>query len=188
MTPEQTELITKAVPLVDQYGQEITRVIYKNMLAAHPQLNSVFNKANQDTGHQAKVLAKALCTYSANIRNLEALGPMLELICQKHYDIVGKYLIRAMQEVLGANFTERFQDAWTAAYGQLAGIMVQKEASLYDQHDEWKGWRDFCVTEISRESDEISSFYLSPVGGKPLPSAVNSGDDVEKGFAQFSII
>jgi nitric oxide dioxygenase len=182
MTPEQTELITKTVPVVDQYGQEITRVFYKNMLAAHPELNSVFNKTNQDTGHQANVLAKALYAYAANIRNLEALGPMVELVSHKHvsleitpnqYDIVGKYLIGAMQEVLGANFTENIQDAWTAAYGQLSGIMIQKEASLYDQNDEWKGWRDFRVTDISRESDEISSFYLSPVDGKPLPSFVS---------------
>ncbi|CAG8893178.1 unnamed protein product [Penicillium egyptiacum] len=181
MTPEQTELITKTVPVVDQYGQEITRVFYKNMLAAHPELNGVFNKTNQDTGHQAKVLAKALCVYAANIRNLEALGPMVELISHKHvsleitpnqYDIVGKYLIGAMHEVLGANFTENIQDAWTAAYGHLAGIMIQKEASLYDQHEEWKAWRDFRITDISRESDEISSFYLSPVDGKPLPSFV----------------
>ncbi|KAJ6190875.1 Globin [Penicillium mononematosum] len=177
MTPEQTELITKTVPVVDQYGQEITRVFYKNMLAAHPELYSVFNKTNQDTGHQAKVLAKALYAYAANIRNLEALGPMVELVSHKHvsleitpnqYNIVGKYLIGAMQEVLGVNFTENIQEAWTAAYGQLAGIMIQKEASLYDQHDEWKGWKDFRVTDISRESDEISSFYLSLSMGSPF--------------------
>ena len=181
MTPEQIDLINKTVPVVDRYGQEITRVFYKNMLAAHPELNSVFNKTNQDTGYQAKVLAKALYAYAANIRNLEALGPMVELVSHKHasleitpgqYDIVGKYLLGAMEEVLGANFTKDIQDAWTAAYSQLAGIMVQKEASLYDQHAEWKGWRDFRVTQISRESDEISSFYLSPVDGKPLPSFV----------------
>ncbi|GAM42106.1 hypothetical protein EIK77_008032 [Talaromyces pinophilus] len=181
MTPEQISVVTRTVPVLEQYGQLITRVFYRNMLAAHPELKSVFNMTNQHTGHQAKVLAQALYAYAANIHSLEVLGPMLELVCQKHaslhitpdqYDIVGKYLIEAMQEVLGDNFTPDIQDAWTAAYGQLAGLMIQKESLLYDQHTEWKEWRDFRIVTISRESDEISSFYLSPVDMKPLPSFI----------------
>ncbi|KUL89301.1 hypothetical protein ZTR_03814 [Talaromyces verruculosus] len=161
MTPEQISVITKTVPVLEQYGQRITKKFYRNTLAAHPELQSVFNMTNQHTGHQAKVLAQALYAYAANIHNLEVLGPMLELVCQKHaslhitpdqYDIVGKYLIEAMQEVLGDNFTP--------------------DSSLYDQHTEWKDWRDFRIVTISRESDEISSFYLSPVDEKPLPSFI----------------
>lgn len=178
MTPEQISVITRTVPALEQYGQRITKVFYRNMLAAHPELKCVFNMTNQHTGHQANVLAEALYAYAANIHNLEVLGPMLELVCQKHaslhitpdqYNIVGKYLIEAMQEVLGDNFTPDVQDTWSAAYGQLAGLMIQKERSLYDQHKEWKDWRDFRIVTISRESDEISSFYLSPVDKKPLP-------------------
>lgn len=181
MTPEQISVITKTVPVLEQYGQIITRVFYRNMLAAHPELKSVFNMANQQTGHQAKVLAEALHAYATNIHNLEVLGPMLELVCQKHaslhitpdqYEIVGKYLIEAMHEILGANFTPDVQDAWMAAYGQLARLMIQKESSLYDQDKEWKDWRDFRIVTISRESDEISSFYLSPVDEKPLPAFI----------------
>jgi nitric oxide dioxygenase len=181
MSPEQVSIISATVPVLERYGQNITETFYRNMLAAHPELKSVFNMTNQQTGHQAKVLAGALYAYAKNIHNLEALGPMLELVCHKHaslhitadqYDIVGKYLIEAMQEVLGANFTSSVQDAWTAAYAQLAKIMIQKEASLNGQHEEWKDWRDFRIVTISRESDEISSFYLSPVDGKPLPTFV----------------
>lgn len=181
MTPEQISVITRTVPIVEQYGETITRVFYGNMLAAHPELKNVFNMTNQHTQHQAKVLAKALYAYAANICNLEVLGPMLEIVCQKHaslhitpdqYDIVGKYLIEAMQEVLGDNFTSDVQDAWTAGYGQLASLMIQKESSLYDKNKEWKDWRDFRIVQISRESDEISSFYLSSVDEKPLPKFV----------------
>ncbi|GFF93019.1 hypothetical protein IFM53868_07045 [Aspergillus udagawae] len=178
MTPEQVSVITKTVPVLEKYGETITRVFYKSMFAAHPELKSVFNITRQHTGHQPKILAEALHAYAANINSLEVLEPTLELVCHKHaslqitpdqYDIVGKFLIDAMREVLGDIFTSDVQDAWTAAYGQLSGLMIQKESSLYGQNEEWKDWRDFRIVNISRESDEISSFYLRPVDGKPLP-------------------
>ncbi|QKX64815.1 uncharacterized protein TRUGW13939_11991 [Talaromyces rugulosus] len=93
-------------------------------------------------------------------------------ITPDQYDIVGKYLVEAIQEVLGDNCTPSIQDVWTAAYDQLAGIMIQKESSLSDQDKEWKDWGDFHIVKISRESDEISSFHLSPVDGKPIPTFV----------------
>lgn len=151
------------------------------MLAAHPELNNTFNSTSQATGHQAKALAGALYAYAANIDNLAALGPMLELVCQKHaslhitppqYATVGKYLLEAMQEILGDAFTPAIHGAWGAAYGQLADVMIEKEAALYEQDKEWDHWRSFFVSKIERESDEVTSFYLKPVDGKPTPSFV----------------
>ncbi|KAH8696429.1 globin-like protein [Talaromyces proteolyticus] len=178
MTPEQIKIISQTVPVVQQYGGTITTVFYKNMLHAHPELKTVFNSTNQKTGHQAKALAAALYAYAANIENLDVLGPALELICQKHaslyitpeqYRIVGKFLLQAMQEVLGDVFTPQVQDAWGSAYWQLANLMITKESSLYEQNSDWKTWRDFRIARIEPESTEIKSFYLEPVDGKPLP-------------------
>jgi nitric oxide dioxygenase len=179
MTPEQIEVIRQTVPVVQQHGCDITTVFYRNMLTAHPELNSVFNSTSQKTGHQARALAGALSAYAANIDNLAALGPTLELICNKHaslnitpeqYGIVGEYLIDAMQEVLAAAFTPAIQDAWVAAYWQLANVMIEKEALLYEQDRSWAGWRDFTVSDIIPESDEISSFILRPADRAPLPA------------------
>ncbi|OBT63072.1 hypothetical protein VE03_07435 [Pseudogymnoascus sp. 23342-1-I1] len=120
----------------------------------------------------------ALCAYAANINKLDALGPTLKLICHKHaslliepkqYSIVGKYLIEAMEQVLGEAFILNTQAAWTTAYWQLAKIMIENEASLYRQREEWTTWRDFRIANTKRESSEITSFYLQPVDGKSLP-------------------
>jgi nitric oxide dioxygenase len=179
MTPEQIEVIRQTVPVIQQHGYDITTVFYRNMLTAHPELNSVFNFTSQKTGHQARALAGALGAYAANIDNLVALGPALELICNKHaslnitpeqYEIVGEFLIGAMQEVLATAFTPAIQDAWAAAYWQLANIMIEKEASLYEQDRSWDTWRNFTVFDIIPESDEISSFILRPADGAPLPA------------------
>lgn len=179
LRPDQLQLIKATVPVLVEHGNTITTVFYKNMLAAHPELNNVFNMPNQVNNHQPRALAGALFAYASNIDNLGALGPAVELICNKHaslyikpddYKIVGKYLIEAMGEVLGDALTPEIKDAWAAAYWQLADIMIGRENQIYQQSEGWTDWRDFKIIDKVKESDEITSFYLSPVDGKPLPA------------------
>ncbi|KAJ5110441.1 hypothetical protein N7532_000976 [Penicillium argentinense] len=179
LSPNQLQLIKATVPVLVDHGKSITTVFYKNMLAAHPELNNVFNMPNQVNGHQPRALAGALFAYASNIDNLGALGPAIELICNKHaslyikpddYKIVGKYLLEAMGEVLGEALTPEIKDAWAAAYWQLADIMIGREQQIYQQSEGWTDWRDFKIIDKVPESDEITSFYLAPVDGKPLPA------------------
>ncbi|RHZ56155.1 uncharacterized protein CDV56_106463 [Aspergillus thermomutatus] len=179
LTPKQIEIIKATVPVLQEHGTAVTTAFYRNMLTEHPGLNNVFNTANQVNGHQARALAGALFAYASHIDDLGALGPAVELICNKHaslyiqpddYKIVGKYLLEAMKEVLGDACTDDILDAWAAAYWALANIMIDREGSLYKQSQGWTNWRQFRVAKKVRESDEIISFYLTPVDGKPLPS------------------
>ncbi|KAJ6152352.1 hypothetical protein N7497_006671 [Penicillium chrysogenum] len=179
MTPDQIALIKATVPVLVEHGNTITTVFYRNMLAAHPELNTVFNTANQVNGHQPRALAGALYAYASHIDDLGALGSAVELICNKHaslyikpddYKIVGKYLLEAMAEVLGAALTPEIHDAWATAYWQLADIMIGREKQIYEQAEGWTDWRDFKIVNKVKESEEITSFYLSPVDEKPLPA------------------
>lgn len=178
LSPEQTDTIKATVPVVQEHGKTITTTFYKNLLNDHPELNTVFNRTNQVNGHQASALAGALFAYAANIDNLGALGPAVELICNKHaslyiqpehYDLVGKYLLEAMGQVLGAALTPEIHEAWGAAYWQLANLFIGREDAIYKQSGGWTQWRDFRVTRKVPESEEITSFYLQPVDEKPLP-------------------
>ena len=47
--------------------------------------------------------------------------------------------------------------------------MIGREKQLYKERDQWTSWRDFTITDKVIESDEITSFYLKPNDGKPLP-------------------
>ena len=179
LNPEQIEVIKATVPVLVAHGNTITKVFYENMLQAHPELNNVFNIPNQRNGHQPRSLAGALFAYAANIDKLSALGPAVELICNKHaslciqpeqYQIVGKFLLEAMGEVLGDAFSPEIKDAWAVAYWQLADIMIGRERQIYDQSNGWTTWREFKIVDKVQESEEITSFYLAPVDGKPLPS------------------
>nr|CAF32307.1 putative haemoglobin [Aspergillus oryzae] len=144
LSPEQIQLIKATVPVLQQHGTTITTVFYNNMLTAHPELNAVFNNANKVNGHQPRALAGALFAYASHIDDLGALGPAVELICNKHaslyiqpeqYQIVGKFLLEAMGEVLGDALTPEILDAWATAYWQLADLMIGREAELYKQAD-----------------------------------------------------
>jgi nitric oxide dioxygenase len=117
--------------------------------------------------------------YAKNIEKLENLGPLVGTIINKHvslqiqpehYPIVGASLLKAIREVLGAEVaTDAVIEAWGAAYGQLADILIGAEESIYKQNEQaeggWRGARDFKVASKTVESDEITSFVLAPADG-----------------------
>lgn len=179
LTPKQIEVIKATIPVLEEHGNTITTVFYRNMLNEHPELNEIFNTANQANGHQARALAGALFAYASHIDDLAALGPAVEVICNKHaslyiqpddYEIVGQYLLAAMEQVLGSAFTEDIHDAWETAYWALANVLINREATLYKESVDWSIWRSFKVTSKVAESSEIMSIYLKPADNKPLPA------------------
>ncbi len=182
LTPEQTAIIKATVPLLESGGEALTTHFYKIMLADHPAVRPLFNQAHQASGTQPRALANAVLQYARHIDNLGALGALPAQIIQKHvalqiqadhYPIVGSCLLRAIREVLGAEIaTDAVIDAWGAAYGQLAQLLIGAEASEYDKLAQarggWRGARPFRITRKRPESAEITSFYLEPVDGGPV--------------------
>ncbi|KAJ9104951.1 hypothetical protein QFC19_003746 [Naganishia cerealis] len=171
LTPEQVQIVKSTVPVLEEHGESITTVFYRNMLAAHPELNNIFNTTNQINGHQARALAASVYAYAKYIDDLGVLSPAVEQICQKHaslyiqpeqYDIVGEHLLKAMGEVLGEALTPEILDAWGVAYWQLAEIMKKREGELRDASEGWTEWRKFTIADRVQESAEICSFYLEP--------------------------
>jgi nitric oxide dioxygenase len=60
-------------------------------------------------------------------------------------------------------------EAWGKAYGVLAGVFVQREAQLYQEHAEktggWEGTRAFRLVAKKPQSALITSFEFAPVDG-----------------------
>jgi len=108
------------------------------------------------------------------------LGGMVERIAHKHssmevrpehYPIVGQFLLGAIAQVLGEAATDAILDAWGAAYGMLADIMIGREAELYAAGTAagWEGYKNCIVAKKVQESDSMVSLYLSAADGTPLP-------------------
>ena len=182
LSDRQREIVKATVPALRAHGETITRTFYGAMFSAHPELYNLFNPANQRDGGQARSLAASVLAYAEHIDALDRLGNMVERISGKHaslevqpehHPIVGKYLLGAIQEVLGPAATPEILDAWGAAYGQLADIMTGRERSLYEEGANrpggWRGFKPFRVERKTRESEVMFSFYLVPADGAPLP-------------------
>lgn len=175
LTPRQIELIKATVPVLREHGVALISHFYKRMLTGNPELRNVFNHAHQARGHQQQALASAVLAYAENIENPAVLLPAVRHIAAKHctvgiraeqYGIVGKHLLASIREVLGEAATDELLDAWAAAYGQLADILIGMEGNIYKEQTMaeggWSGWRPFVVERKVKESEAVTSFYLKP--------------------------
>ncbi len=182
LTNAQRDLIKATVPLLESGGEALTTHFYRMMLSEYPEVRPLFNQAHQASGDQPRALANGVLMYARHIDRLEALGPLVAQIVNKHvslqilpehYPIVGSCLLRAIREVLGAEIaTDVVIDAWAVAYQQLADILINAEESQYAQNAAapggWRGARAFRVARKVIESAEITSFHLVPVDGGAL--------------------
>ena len=183
LSQEHRAIITATVPILKEGGETLTRHFYQKLFAEYPQVLPFFNQAHQHHGSQQRALASSILMYASNIERLEALGPLVGTIVNKHvslqiqpehYPLVGAALLGAIREVLGAEVaTDAVIEAWAAAYGQLADILIGAEKQVYDANAAaeggWRGARAFKVLSKTVESEEITSFVFAPAdGGKVL--------------------
>ncbi|CAG8027717.1 unnamed protein product [Penicillium nalgiovense] len=159
LTAQQKQIVKSTIPALEEYGVTITTLFYKRMLEKNPELKNMFNTVHQTTGEQPAALAHAVWAYAANIDHPEALSTAVSRIGHKHaslgvtptqYPIVGEHLLGAIKDVLGPAANEQVLDAVKTPGG-------------------WKGWRKFYISKKVPESDEIISFYLTPVDKGALP-------------------
>lgn len=182
LTSVQRDIIKATVPLLETGGETLTRHFYGIMLKEYPEVRPLFNQAHQASGDQPRALANSVLMYAKHIDRLEGLGNLPAQIVQKHvslqvlpqhYPIVGKCLLRAIREVLGAEIaTDAVIEAWAAAYQQLADLLIGVEEAEYVAREAapggWRGVRAFRIARKVPESTEITSFYLVPVDGQPV--------------------
>lgn len=179
LSEKHRSIVSSTVPLLEAGGEQLITYFYTLMLNEHPELRPYFNAAHQADGDQPRALANGVLMYARNIEKLEAMGPLATQIVNKHvalqvqpahYDIVGKCLLQAIVDVLGKEIaTPEVMEAWAAAYAQLAGILIGAEHHRYEEqataHGGWRGERAFVVVRKEVESEEITSFHLSPADG-----------------------
>lgn len=186
LSAQDRAIVKSTVPLLESGGEALITHFYRMMLSEYPEVRPLFNQAHQASGDQPRALANSVLMYARHIDRLEALGPLVGQIVNKHvslqilpehYPIVGACLLRAIREVLGAEIaTDAVLEAWGAAYQQLADILIGAEEAAYAANEAkpggWRGEREFRVVRKVPESEEITSFYLEPVDGGAVPDFV----------------
>ncbi len=181
LTDKHIDTIKSTIPLLENAGTALTNHFYQRMFKHNPELQNIFNMANQHSGRQQVALFEAIAAYAKNIENLAVLTTAIERIAQKHtsfnlkaphYNIVGHHLIETLRELASEAFTADVEEAWTKAYQFLAQIFIDREAELYQERaNTLGGWRDaraFTVVDKKVESKLVTSFVFMPVDDKPV--------------------
>lgn len=171
--------VKSTIPLLVETGPKLTAHFYDRMFKHNPELKEIFNMSNQRNGDQREALFNAIAAYASNIENLPALLPAVEKIAQKHtsfqikpeqYNIVGEHLLATLDEMFSPG--QEVLDAWGKAYGVLAGVFVNRESELYQEHASktggWEGTRAFRIIAKNPQSALITSFEFEPVDGQPV--------------------
>ncbi|MBO0993453.1 NO-inducible flavohemoprotein [Bacillus sp. SD088] len=183
LSQKTIDIVKSTAPVLENQGVNITSVFYKNMFTHHPELLNIFNHANQSQGRQQTALANMVYAAAKNIDQLEMILPAVQQVAFKHrslgvkpehYPIVGKHLLIAIKEVLDEAATDEVIEAWGEAYGVIAQAFIGLEEDLYEEAEKqsggWKDFKFFKVIDKVQESEVITSFYLQPVDGKPVPT------------------
>jgi nitric oxide dioxygenase len=181
LSQQHIDTVKSTIPLLASAGPAITEYFYKRMFLHNPELKHVFNMTHQKTGGQPAALFNAIAAYATHIDNLEVLTSAVMRIAHKHtsfniqpdqYDIVGHHLIETLRELAPEAFTKDVEEAWVAAYAQLAGIFIKIESDLYKeraaQAGGWTDFRRFRVASKTPESDLVTSFVFEPIDGGPV--------------------
>lgn len=176
------DIVKSTLPLLAEAGPALTAHFYQRMFHHNPELKEVFNLSHQHSGRQPAALFEAIAAYGTHLDDLSVLGAAVERIAHKHtgfliepaqYAIVGEHLLATLRELGGDAVTDEVLAAWEKAYGFLAQIFIEREATLYQQAAQqnggWQGTRSFRIHAKRAESAMITSFELVPVDGGAVP-------------------
>lgn len=130
MSPEQKMLVKSTWNQVVPIADAAAALFYDRLFEIDPSTRSLFK--NTDMAEQRSKLVQALATVIKGLDDLGPLVPVLEKLGKnhvrygvtgKHYDSVGAALLWTLEQGLKEAWTPPAKEAWTAAYGAVAGVM-----------------------------------------------------------------
>ncbi|WEG13931.1 NO-inducible flavohemoprotein [Pullulanibacillus sp. KACC 23026] len=181
LSQETISIIKSTVPVLEKYGQDITKRFYQRLFENYPELKNIFNQTNQRKSSQQQALANMVYQAAKHIDRLNDLSEEALVVAHKHvsigirpdqYPIVGEQLLGAIKDILGDAATDTILNAWAEAYGVIAQLFIDIETQMREanlQKGAWDGYKEFVVANKIQESDGITSFYLKPADGQQVP-------------------
>jgi nitric oxide dioxygenase len=136
MTPGQIELVQASFAKVVPIAPQAAALFYARLFELAPQVRDLFGG---DMEEQGRKLIAMLATVVNGLNRLDVIVPAAQKLAHRHvgygartehYPVVGAALIDTLDRGLGAEFTSEVREAWIAAYGELAGVMVEAHKSV----------------------------------------------------------
>lgn len=129
MTPQQIQLVRRSWRLVVPIADTAAALFYARLFEIAPAVRPLFKR---DLTRQGSMLMATLGGVVASLDRLHEVLPAARNLALRHvawgveaehYDSVGEALLWTLEQGLGNAFTADVRDAWSAAYGALAGEM-----------------------------------------------------------------
>jgi hemoglobin-like flavoprotein len=131
----ELDALETSFDLVAADGDRLMDVFYARLFAAAPAVRPLFS--GTDLRRQKSMLLAALVLLRKSLRNLDSAVPTLRALGARHvaygarpehYPVVGEVLIASMAEVAGDAWRPEYERAWAAAFGVVAGAMLDGAA------------------------------------------------------------
>ncbi|SFO67382.1 nitric oxide dioxygenase [Mesorhizobium sp. NFR06] len=131
MTPDQIRLVQESFRGVVPIREAAAALFYEKLFAIDGSLRALFRET--DIKKQGAKLMAALGFVVHGLSRAETILPTVQDLARRHvgygveeqhYATVGQALIETLDTGLGEAFTPPVREAWTAAYGLLAGVMI----------------------------------------------------------------
>jgi hemoglobin-like flavoprotein len=131
MTPRQIELVRSSFAAVEPIADVAATIFYRRLFDLDPTVRELF--AATDMAAQRRNLMQTLTVVVRALDRLDTIVPAVEALGRRHggygvrpedFETVGAALLDTLEEGLGASFTTETRDAWAAAYGILASVMI----------------------------------------------------------------
>ena len=136
MTPNEIALIQQSFTKVEPIRDLAADLFYNRLFELDPAVRKLFP---EDLSEQKKKLMATIAFVVATLDRLDDVVPAVQAlgrshagygVAEKDYDTVGAALLWTLEKGLGDGWKPDVAAAWTAAYGLLAGVMIdaQKQA------------------------------------------------------------
>lgn len=126
------EILEQSFEKVKPHADEFAASFYENLFKLSPEVKPLFAKT--DMKSQGKKLLNSLVLVVENLRNPEALSPVLKALGGRHigygaipkyYKPVGEALLMTFEQYLQENWTPEVKKAWLDAYRAITTLMLK---------------------------------------------------------------
>ena len=126
------ETLEQSFEKVKPRANEFAASFYENLFKAYPEVKPLFAKIDMVT--QQKKLLSSLVLVVENLRNPEALEPVLNALGARHigygaifkyYEPVGEALLATFEQYLQEDWTSEVKQAWLDAYTAITSLMLK---------------------------------------------------------------
>ena len=131
MKIDQISLVEQSFDQVKPIAPRAAAMFYERLFELDPSLRPLFRG---DLARQGQMLMAMIAGAVNGLRNIPQLAPVLRQLGARHvaygvehahYATVGEALLWTLEQGLGDAFTPAVREAWTTAYGLLAGTMQE---------------------------------------------------------------